>query len=263
MSQSTTLFDGERIHFESSGNGETALLFVHGWLGNLHWWDYQKDAFSKNFQVVQMDLAGHGKSSAQRKDWSIRAYAEDIKAVVEKLGLKKVVLVGHSMSGSNVIEAYHLMPEWVPMLILVDTLQDLDHMPSQKDVAPLFDGMRKDFKGTVETSFPHFMFAKTSPPAVLERIVREAKSAPPSVAISSLEPFYATDVREACSRVQVPVRAINSDLYPTNTSVCRKYFSDFDCEIISGVGHYPMLEAPQQFNDALGRLLKRQKVYSS
>jgi len=245
-----------RIHFESSGQGETALLFVHGWLGNLHWWDHQKDAFSKKFQVVQMDLAGHGKSSAQRKDWSIKAYAEDIQAVVEELGLTRVVLVGHSMSGSNVIEAYHLMRERVPMLVLVDTLQDLDHMPSSKDVTPLFDGMRKDFKGTVEASFPQFMFAKTSPPAVLERVVLEARSATPSVAISSLEPFYATDVRETCSRVRVPVRAVNSDLYPTNMPVCRKYFLDFGCEIVSGVGHYPMMEAPGGFNEALGRVLK-------
>src|SRR6476661_7027726 len=110
MKQTAISFDGLPVSFEVSGQGETALLFVHGWLGNRRWWDHQRDAFGPKYQVVQMDLGGHGESiSKLRKTSSVRAYAEDIKAVAEKLGLKKIVLVGHSMSGSNVVEAYQLM----------------------------------------------------------------------------------------------------------------------------------------------------------
>ena len=256
MSQTAISFDGVPIAFETCGQGETAILFVHGWQGNRRWWDHQRDAFSKKYQIVQMDLAGHGESLPPRKTASVRAYAEDIRAVVEKLGLRRVVLVGHSMSGSNVVEAYNLIPTRVPMVILVDTLLDLDHLPSLEEVSPFLESMRKDFRGTIEASFAQFVFAKTSPKGVIDRIVREIGTAIPSVAISNLEPFYSTDIREACERIKVPVRAINSDLFQTNPSANRKYFINFEYEIISGVGHYPMLEAPTEFNKALGRILE-------
>src|SRR6478672_4451301 len=100
-SQFVKSLDGTQLHFETTGQGDLALLFVHGWLGNLRWWDHQRDVFSKHYQVVQMDLAGHGQSSSERKEWSVSAYANDIKAVADKLNLKKIILVGHSMSGSN------------------------------------------------------------------------------------------------------------------------------------------------------------------
>ncbi len=254
MTQTAISFDGTSISFETCGHGETAILFVHGWLGNRHWWDHQKDAFSQKYQIVQMDLAGHGESSL-RKVPSVKAYAEDIKAVVEKLGLKKVILVGHSMSGSNVIEAYGLIQAQIPMVILVDTLLDLDQLPSLNEAAPFFDGMKNDYKATIEIGFAQFVFAKTSPKAVVERIVREVSSTNPSAAIAKLEPFYTTDIREACSRIKAPVRSINADLFQTNAAANKKYFADFDYEIIHGVGHYPMLEAPTEFNKALDRIL--------
>jgi pimeloyl-ACP methyl ester carboxylesterase len=256
MQQTVSSLDGVTINFESSGGGDTAILFVHGWLGNQSWWDHARDAFSKNYQIIQMDLAGHGRSSVDRKIWSVKSYAQDIKAVVEKLSLKKVILVGHSMSGSNVIEAYHLMPERVVRVILVDTLNDMDHLPTMKEAAPLFEGMRHNYQDTIQRAIPQYLFAKTSPKAVVEKILHEFLKVNPALAISSLEPFYKTDIREACSRVKVPVRAINANLYPTNAEANRKCFQDYDYELITDVGHYPMLESPKQFNNALGRMLK-------
>jgi sigma-B regulation protein RsbQ len=260
MVHTVSSLDGETISFESSGNGDTAIVFVHGWRGNRTWWNQARDTFSKDYQIVQMDLAGHGQSSSDRKKWSVKAYAQDIKAVVESLDLKKVILVGHSMSGSNVIEAYHLMPERVTRLILVDTLNDMDHLPNRTEAAPFFEGMKHNYQGTIEEDLAQYLFAKTSPKAVVERVIHEFLKTSPALAISTLEPFYTTDIREAASRVRVPVRAINADLYPTNAEANRKCFPDYDYELIRGVGHFPMLESPKQFNDALGRMLKSERA---
>lgn len=247
--------DGASIHYETSGKGSIALVFVHGWGGSSRWWDQQRDAFSKNYQIVQMDLAGHGKSSLRSGEWSVQAYAQDIKAVIEALKLDQVILIGHSMSGSNVVQAYDLLKEKVKMIVLVDTLQDLDHMPSMNDAAPFFAGMQMAFKPTIEMALPQYMFAKTSPQAVVQRVVKEISHGQPSTLIASLKPFYATDIRNDCSKVKVPVRAINSDLFPISAENNRKYLSDFGYEVIQGVGHYPMLEAPEKFNASLQKIL--------
>ncbi|NIP15292.1 MAG: alpha/beta hydrolase, partial [Gemmatimonadetes bacterium] len=47
---------------------------------------------------------------------------------------------------------------------------------------------------------------------------------------------------------RVPIRAVNGDLYPTNVEGNRKYAPGFEAVIMEGVGHYPMLERPEEFN---------------
>lgn len=254
MNHHLNSLDKTEIHYEISGKGRTALLFVHGWMGNSRWWDSQRDYFSAKYLIVQMDLAGHGKSEKTRKDWSIRAYAEDIKAVADSLDVDKIVLVGHSMSGSNVVEAFPLIKKAVA-IVLVDTLKNLDQIMPAEQTKQFFDMYRQDFKGSVEKVLPQYLFAKTSPPKIVSRLLGEFVQNSPELVIATLEPFYKTDIRNAARRVTIPVRGINSDMTPTDAVVSKKYFNDFDFMTISGVGHYPMLEKPEEFNDLLEKTL--------
>jgi pimeloyl-ACP methyl ester carboxylesterase len=251
----TTSADGVAIHYRSSGTGQTALLFAHGWLGSSQWWEDQARAFSSRFRVVRIDLAGHGKSGTNRKQWTAKAYGQDIRAVADALSLKRIVLIGHSMSGTNIVEAYHLLPARVVALVPVDTLVDLDRVPSEAETEQFFTALKNDWKNAIETGFPQFMFTKKSPASVVHRIIQEGVAMSPQIAIPALETVYRTDIRGPISRVAVPVRSINSDLYPTNAQANRKYIADFDYKIISGIGHYPMLEAPQLFEKALDETL--------
>ncbi len=247
--------DDQSIHFKISGKGEVTLFFVHGWLGNLHWWDHQHDAFAGQFQIVQMDLVGHGKSSKTRQVWSIDSFAEDVVAVIKQLALKNVILIGHSMSGSIVVRAANSLPAIVKKIILVDTIHHVARMPTMDQVAPLFTGLKNDYQGTIFNMVPMYMFAKTSPSAVKEKIIAEFAVADPDVAISSLAPFYSTPIEESCRSLEIPVRAIQSNLYPTDAEMNKLYFKDYDHKIITGVGHYPMLEAPTEFNKAMSEFL--------
>ena len=247
-------FDNTIINFEVTGTGNTALIFVHGWMGNSRWWDSQRDHFSSKYLIAQMDLAGHGRSEISRKDWSVKAYAEDIKAVADTLDVENIILVGHSMSGANVVEAASLLKKAVA-IILVDTLKDLDQLMPPEQTAQFFGMLRNDYRGTIENVMPQFLFAKTSPAEVVSRITKEFLKYSPELSIAALTPFYTTDIREAAVKVKIPVRAINADLTPTELAVNRKYFGDFDFCNLEGVGHYPMLENPTEFNAVLGRIL--------
>lgn len=248
-------FDNTKINYEVTGTGSTALLFVHGWMGSSRWWDSQRDYFSGQYLIVQMDLAGHGKSEINRKDWSVKAYAEDIKVVADTLDAEKIILVGHSMSGANVLEAASLIKKAVA-IVLVDTLKDLDQIMSPGQTAQFFNMLKNDYKGSVENVLAQFLFAKTSPAQIVSQITNEFLKYSPELSIATLKPFYTTDIREAALKVKIPVRAINSDLTPTEMTVNKKYFSDFDFSILKGVGHYPMLENPAEFNAILEKILK-------
>ena len=98
------------IHFREGGQGDTALVFVHGWLGNASWWEPVMQRFAPTHRVVALDLAGHGRSGGYRAEWTVAGFAADVAAVVRALDLQRAVLVGHSMSGAITVEVVFSWP---------------------------------------------------------------------------------------------------------------------------------------------------------
>lgn len=82
------------------GNGRT-ILFIHGWPLNHKMFEYQFDQLpKKGYRCIGMDLRGFGKSDRPWKGYTYNRLAEDIRIVIDKLGLEDIILVGHSMGGA-------------------------------------------------------------------------------------------------------------------------------------------------------------------
>lgn len=249
--------DGLKLHFKQSGKGRTALVFVHGWLGNAEWWQDQHTYFENQYTVVSMDLPGHGKSDANRIEWTSRAYAMDIKTVSEQLVVDRIVLVGHSMSGAYVLEAALYMSN-VCGIVLVDTLKDLDkQMTLGQAEEMLFSKYRSDFKNAVDHLLPNFLFCEQTPQPIIEQLKREFLSHSSDLAVKVIEPLYKSDIKTIASQVNVPVRGIHSDFTPTSIDHNLHYFKDYDYELIYQTGHYPMLEKTDVFNRILLGIVER------
>src|SRR5262249_39407728 len=125
--------DGVPIRYRVLGDGRPALVFVHCWTCDQHFWDASLGRFTRDYTVVTLDLAGHGGSGRGRKEWTIAAFADDVKAVVEKLGLERVVLIGHSMGGPVALEAARKMPQRLVAPVPVDTLVDVEGRPRPEE----------------------------------------------------------------------------------------------------------------------------------
>ena len=248
--------DGVPIHYAVQGKGETALVFIHCWSCDRHLWDNQVAEFAKTNRVVTIDLPGHGESGLGRKTWSIESYGDDVKAVVTKLDLKRVVLVGSSMGGPIALEAARRMPERVVAIVPVDTLHNVEEKLPPEQLEAAMKQLRADYKGAVTALMNQFFFAAGTPAAVKTRVLNDATSRPPETALAILAAIFAYDAAPALREVKVPIRAINSDRVPTNLEVNRKYAPQFDAAIIKGIGHYPMLEEPARFNQLLTEILR-------
>ena len=247
--------DGVRISCERTGTSPTALVFVHGWLGSGRWWDTQRDAFSRSFTVIQLDLAGHGVSGRERTKHSADAYVDDIVSVANALDVEQVVLVGHSMSGVYVTLAAARLPR-VVAVVLVDIPHNVEQVMPRAQVDEMLALYRRDFRTAVEQVAPRYLFAPSTPPEVVATLQHEFLQRTGSDAAMLLEPLYGVDACRAAEQLKIPVRAINSDLQPTDVEANRRHFRDYAMREISGVGHYPMLEAPERFNTALSETLK-------
>src|SRR6185369_7504502 len=166
--------DGVAIRYHVEGTGEPTVVLVHGWAMDRHVWDGQAPALAKRHRVVTLDLAGHGESGGSRPAWTKAAFGEDVKAVVEAVGLTQLVLVGHSMGGPVVLEAARRMPERVKGIVLVDTLLDVEERTPAAEVEAFARQLEADYKTVVAQMSGNYLFAAATPAAVRERVLGQA-----------------------------------------------------------------------------------------
>jgi pimeloyl-ACP methyl ester carboxylesterase len=243
--------DGLNLVCEIRGQGDTALVFLHGWCGDREYWKHQADAFAADYRVVTLDQAGHGESGKDRKVWTANSLAGDVEAVVKALGLRRVILVGHSMGGPVALLAAKRMPGTVVAVIGADTLQNAE-FESPEDVRKKFmEAFEKDFKGTMRAALAGMVPEKTD--AELKTwLVTRAEAQDPKMALGLMRDLSGLDQKKLLKEAKVPVRCINSAggwqfFTPTAIEVNKKY-ADYNAVTIEGVGHYPMLEKPAEFN---------------
>ena len=255
-----TTADGMKLVCDTQGQGDTALVFLHGWCGDRHWWKHQMPVFARNYTVVAIDQAGHGESGKDRKAWSVDQLASDVKSVVEKLGLKKVILVGHSMGGQVSLAAASKLPGIVIGVVGVDTLHNVENKTPEDQVKMFMEMFDKDFAGTMAYLFKGMLPEKTDPDLV-KWILSGAARQDKTIALAHMKSLLASDAGKLMKDAKVPVRCINAApgtlqfSQKTTVDINQKY-GDFNTVIMEGVGHFPMLEKPSEFNEKLTAVVK-------
>jgi non-heme chloroperoxidase len=97
-----TTKDGTEIFYKDWGTGQP-VVFSHGWPLTADAWDDQMwYVVSNGFRAVSHDRRGHGRSSQPWDGHDMNTYADDLAAVIEKLDLRDIVLVGHSTGGGEI-----------------------------------------------------------------------------------------------------------------------------------------------------------------
>ena len=251
--------DGVNIVCEVRGKGDTALIFLHGWCGERAYWKNQADAFAGDYRVVTLDQAGHGESGKDRKDFTCKSLAGDVESVVKELGLKRVILVGHSMGGPVALMAAKRMPGKVVAVVGVDTLQNAEVKMNEEAIKKFIEAFATDFKGTLRGGLPSLLSDKTDP-ELKKWLVSHAEMQDEKMAIALMRDLQSQDTKVLLKEAKVPVRCINSGggykfHTPTAIDVNKKY-ADYNAVLIDDVGHYPMLEKPTEFNAKLREVLK-------
>ena len=245
--------DGVSIAYEVRGEGEPALVFVHGWSNKRSIWEDHLAHFSQKYKVVAIDLVGFGDSGNNRKNWTMESFGDDVVTVLDKLNLKNVILIGFSMGGPVVIEAAERIPESITGIVLVDTLQNIETVYSQEVISNVFEDYM-DMVNELRTEKVKRFVIKNKE-EFSERIISTMLKDVPKVGWGeSLKDFFRWSNEEcvkSLQKIQTPVISINSDQEPTNVEAYKKYVSSFEAKIIPGVGHVVFWEAPDEFNRLL------------
>jgi len=88
------------IHYLKWGaTGRAGIVFVHGGAAHAHWWSFIAPLFVPEYQVVAIDLSGHG-DSGRRKSYPREIWADEVMAVADHAGFDRPpIVIGHSMGG--------------------------------------------------------------------------------------------------------------------------------------------------------------------
>ncbi len=254
LHQTVTSADGTTISYEVYGEGDLSLIFVHGWSCDSRYWQKQVSAFSEKYKVVLVDLAGHGHSGTTRKTYTMKAFGEDVRAVVEKTESDKVVLIGHSMGGAVIAQAALLMPQNVKGLIAVDAYHNIEYPLTQAEFDAMVAPMRNDFQSGAR-QFVQQMFYPNADTVSREWILADMSSAPSLVAMSAMEELMSLSIEGSAAEVfediGVPIMAVNGDLWPIDSEANRRHMKSFEAIVVEGGDHFLMVNRSAPFNAAL------------
>jgi len=247
--------DGVAIKFTDMGKDDPALIFISGWGGTKEDWDYQMDHFSVSHRCVGIDLAGFGESGSNRTEWTMPAFAGDVTAVMDQLGIDEAVIIGHSMGGMVALEAARVNPDRIVGVVPVDVIKDVElswqEAMHERTVNYFMDlAMNPTFEKIRQSA----MFSEKADSAMVLRALNVFESSEKKGWEESLREvlrYMSSDLRDCLEAVSVPVCCINAESNTPNLETASKYHPGITAKTISDVGHLVFWEEPDLFNRLL------------
>ena len=104
-------------------SADEAIVMLHGWGSNITLFENSAKLVSEKFYTVAPDMPGFGETPEPPTAWTVDDYTDFVIEFIKKLGLKRVILLGHSFGGRVIIKLVNRknLPFTVTRLILVDS----------------------------------------------------------------------------------------------------------------------------------------------
>lgn len=122
--------DGFTTFYEEAGDAESpAVVLLHGFTSDNRMWLPVAGELSQEYRVIAPDLRGHGATTAPEdiESYSIEAYADDLKALLDHLEIDICALAGCSFGGMVALQFATTWPERLAGLVLSDTSAAFEH----------------------------------------------------------------------------------------------------------------------------------------
>jgi len=145
--------DGLKIQLAVWEGKGKQILCIHGLTANSRFWDCLASALSPHHRVIAMDLRGRGLSDKPPTGYSIEHHCKDVLSLIDDLGLKQPVLMGHSLGAFISLVFAAQYPQRVDRLILVDGGGKL----TKTQMAKVFAGIKPSLDRLGKT-FPSFEY---------------------------------------------------------------------------------------------------------
>ena len=251
--------DGVVLAYEEAGRKDPPIIFVHGWCCNHTFLAPQLKFFARRHRVIGVDLRGHGKSGAPAQDYTMPAFADDIAWLCGEPGLKRPVVIGHSMGGNVALELAKAYPEVPAAIILIDSLVlPPESFIEENDLQNVAEGLRgPDYLKVFEAAVSAFLFIDTDDRDRKRRIIATMSKTKQHVMSSAFENHVTNydGSAGAAGASRLPTAFIIADEPFVPLEPFRDVCPELKTGQTLGWGHFCPLFAPEQVNPMIARFL--------
>jgi pimeloyl-ACP methyl ester carboxylesterase len=261
---------GHKVAYRLAGTGETILL-IHGMAGSSRTWRAVMPTLAQHYQVLAPDLVGHGSSEKPPGDYSLGAFASGLRDLMDVLDVDRATVVGQSLGGGVAMQFAYQFPERCTRLVLVSSgglgrevswmLRALSLPGSElvlPVVAPAFVRERgnaisvwlRDHGVKSQRAAEMWQaYISLSQPENRRAFLRTLRAVvdPGGQAVDASDRLYLTE-----SMPTLIIWGDNDKIIPVaHAHTAHAALPGSRLEIFEGAGHFPQVEAPEQFVDVV------------
>lgn len=273
------------LHYVTAGEGEL-MLFLHGFPYFWYNWHHQIEEFSKDYQVVAVDMRGYNLSDKPEgvSSYDMSILVDDVKKLIEAFGEKECILVGHDWGGAVAWTLAYSSPEYISRLIMFDAphpytfRRELAENPAQREASSYMGYFQRpdsherllanDGEKLRQMLFDPVVEKGAMTEAEVEKYIEAWKQ--PGAMKAMLNYYRAISFYPFEEHVKQPVQLpyeqfdqpvlqfwgdADAAFENSNLDGMEDYLSDLTIHRFPGVGHAPHLEKPEEVNRLMREFL--------
>lgn len=263
--------DDATYAYRVQGTGEP-LILLHGFTGSMMTWKHFADEWKHSFNVITIDLPGHGKTYTKQPK-SMKSFSDDLMMLFKHLKIEKAHMIGYSMGGRTALSFYSYYPDAVCSLTLVSA------SPGLKTEAERLKRIKKDEKladkiGEDLTQFVNFwesipiftshdrLCKKTKKELRDERLMQSPRGLIDSLTYmgTGVQPSWWKQLNQIDIPVLLIVGELDDKFVKINTEM-KKMIPNSEFNVISQSGHTPHIEQREKFDKMVMMFIKNLKIH--
>ncbi len=261
--QSFVHYKNSKVYYSVSGKGP-AVVLLHGFLENSSMWLFISDRLSKNHNVINIDLLGHGKSECIGYVHTMEDIAHTVKEVLKQLHLNKVTIIGHSLGGYVALAFAEYYSDSINGLCLLNSTAQADSEDRKKIRARAIQMAKQNYTALVSMSISNLFTSKSRTlfSKEIEELRTEALETPLQGYLATIEGMILRKNRETILK-KIPKRlhiiGENDPILDYNTILKEAQRTETPVTKLTS-GHMSYIEDKEALTEVLIDFLKTNKA---
>ena len=257
----TMVTDQGIVHYEVLGRGRPVIL-LHGWLGSWALWRDTMEVLSKEFRTYSLDFFGFGESLDRSANFSVENFVQLVNQFMERLGIPKAPIVGHSMGGTVALAVALKYPKKTVKTIVIgapidgESLNFFLKLSGYKGIANLVYSLPLVLDLFIMALT---RFGSKEGKAIHKMVKTDASKVTADSFFESIGTLRKTDLRDELKDIDVPILGIYGKrdiiVNPGQSKILLQYAPESKELWFENSGHFPMMDEPQRFHEALRNFL--------
>ncbi len=247
--------DGVRLHYLEAGQGP-AIVFVPGWTMPASIWMPQIRDLARDFRVVALDPRSQGESEKPAEGHYPERRAEDVKELVEHLGIAPAVLVGWSLGVPELLTYVDRFGTGsIRALVLVDGWIGGDPDPAREAAYRKMLKQAQLDRPAFASAFVRQMYKKAQPEDYLREVTAESLKTPTNTAVCLLMNIQGSDWRPVLAKIDKPLLYAVTPWQKPQAEMLKARLPAARVELFEEAGHALFADEPERFNQVLRNFL--------